>query len=123
MKKYLVETISQHRVRYVVEAREEEHALDEVTLKCEEWSDGWEELSQKHLGDVIISSREVDEEEVLRIFDEDNDYLRSWDRSTKLKVINTIVYDDKEIVPDEREWEYDGLGNRVYRGTMKSYDK
>jgi len=123
MKKYLVETISQHRVRYVVEAREEEHALDEVTLKCEEWSDGWEELSQKHLGDVIISSREVDEEEVLRIFDEDNDYLRSWDRSTKLKVINTIVYDDKEIVPDEREWEYDGLGNRVYRGTMKPYDK
>jgi len=123
MKKYLVETISQHRVRYVVEAREEEHALDEVTLKCEEWSDGWEELSQKHLGDVIISSREVDEEEVLRIFDEDNDYLRSWDRSTKLKVINTIVYDDKEIVPDEREWEYDGLGNRVYRGTMKRYDK
>jgi len=123
MKKYLVETISQHRVRYVVEAREEEHALDEVTLKCEEWSDGWEELSQKHLGDVIISSREVDEEEVLRIFDEDNDYLRSWDRSTKLKVINTIVYDDKEIVPDEREWEYDGLGNRVYRGTMKTYDK
>lgn len=103
MKKYLVETISQHRVRYVVEAREEEHALDEVTLKYEEWSDGWEELSQKHLGDVIISSREVDEEEVLRIFDEDNDYLRSWDRSTKLKVINTIVYDDKEIVPDERE--------------------
>lgn len=123
MKKYLVEVISQHLVRYVVEAREESHALDEVFMKCELYSEDWQEFSQKHIGDTILSSREVDEEEILRVFDTDNDYLKEWSQEKKLTFINTIEYEDKEIVPEEREWEYDGLGNKVYKGTMKSYDK
>jgi len=123
MKKYLVEVISQHLVRYVVEAREESHALDEVSMKCELYSEDWQEFSQKHVGDTILSSREVDKEEILRIFDTDNDYLKEWSQEKKLTFINTIEYEDKEIVPEEREWEYDGLGNKVYKGTMKSYDK
>jgi hypothetical protein len=121
VKKYLVEVISQHLVRYVVEAREESHALDEVFMKCELYSEDWQEFSQKHLGDTILSSREVDEEEILRVFDTDNDYLKEWSQEKKLTFINTIEYEDKEIVPEEREWEYDGLGNKVYKGTMKSY--
>jgi hypothetical protein len=123
VKKYLVEVISQHLVRYVVEAREESHALDEVFMKCELYSEDWQEFSQKHIGDTILSSREVDEEEILRVFDTDNDYLKEWSQEKKLTFINTIEYEDKEIVPEEREWEYDGLGNKVYKGTMKSYDK
>ena len=123
MKKYLVEVISKHLVRYVVEAREESHALDEVFMKCELYSEDWQEFSQKHIGDTILSSREVDEEEILRVFDTDNDYLKEWSQEKKLTFINTIEYEDKEIVPEEREWEYDGLGNKVYKGTMKSYDK
>jgi len=123
VKKYLVEVISKHLVRYVVEAREESHALDEVFMKCELYSEDWQEFSQKHIGDTILSSREVDEEEILRVFDTDNDYLKEWSQEKKLTFINTIEYEDKEIVPEEREWEYDGLGNKVYKGTMKSYDK
>ena len=123
MKKYLVETLSQFRILTIVEAREESHALDEVTEKSENWSEDWKEFSQKHLGDVIISSREVNEEEIIRLFDKEHSHLSSWDRDKKLDVINTIEYEDKELAPDEREWEYDGLGNKVYRGTMKTYDK
>ena len=123
MKKYLVEVISQYLVRYVVEAREESHALDEVFMKCELYSEDWKEFSQAHVGDTILSSREVDEEEILRVFDIDNDYLKEWSQEKKLTFINTIEYEDKEIVPEEREWEYDGLGNKVYKGTMKKYGK
>ena len=103
MKKYLVEVISKHLVRYVVEAREESHALDEVFMKCELYSEDWQEFSQKHIGDTILSSREVDEEEILRVFDTDNDYLKEWSQEKKLTFINTIEYEDKEIVPEERD--------------------
>lgn len=122
MKTYLVEVISQYLVRYVVEAREESHALDEVTIKCELYSEDWKEFSQKHIGDTIMSSREVNETEILRVFDEDNDYLKEWAQEEKLTFINKIDYEDTELAPDERDWEYDGLGNKVYRGTMQSYD-
>ena len=122
MKTYLVEVISQYLVRYVVEAREESHALDEVFMKCELYSEDWKEFSQKHLGDTIMSSREVDETEILRVFDKDNDYLKEWAQEEKLTFINKIDYEDEELAPDERAWEYDGLGNKVYRGTMQSYD-
>jgi hypothetical protein len=123
MKKYLVEVISQHLIRYVVEARKESHAEDEVFMNMSQYNEDWNEFSQRHLGDTILSTREVDEEEIIGMFDRDNDYLASQPREWKLSQINVIKYPDKEIVPDERDWEYDGLGNKVYRGTMKAYDK
>lgn len=123
MKKYLVETISQHVVRYVVEAREEEHALDEVTMNCEVYSDSWKEFSQEHIGDAIVSSREVTDDEIVALFDKHNSYAIDISRERKLNYVNRIKYDDSEIVPEERDWEYDGLGNKVYKGTMRTYEK
>lgn len=123
MKKYLVETISQHVVRYVVEAREEEHALDEVTMNCEVYSDSWKEFSQEHIGDAIVSSREVTDDEIVALFDKHNSYAIDISRERKLNCVNRIKYDDSEIVPEERDWEYDGLGNKVYKGTMRTYEK
>jgi hypothetical protein len=42
-------------------------------------------------------------------------------------MIHKVDYDTpnpnmKELDPDLRDWEYDGLGNKVWKGTMKSYD-
>jgi len=124
MKKYLVETISQHLVRYVVEARNESHALDEVFINTtSDYNENWSEFSQRHIGENVISSREITEDEYINLFDKDNSYLKSWTNERKLSFINKIEYDDKEAIPDEREWEYDGLGNKVYKGTMQSYVK
>ncbi|NBO70610.1 hypothetical protein EBV26_09040 [bacterium] len=76
MPKYLVETISVFRMRYVVEANNASDAKDEVTMN----NDGQlHEFSQLHIDELITSTREIDRAEYLRMFDEDNDYLQSWD--------------------------------------------
>lgn len=125
MKKYIVETISQHLVRYLIEAREEEHALDEVTVNSEIYCETFKEFSQKHLGDVILQAREVTDDEIVKIFDKENYYLaESWTREQKINALsNKIKYDNSESIPDERDWEYDGLGNKVYKGSMRAYKK
>jgi len=85
-KLYLVETVSMFRHRYAVRARSLEHAKD--TVVCEEA----DELSQEHIGENIVSGREITEDEYLQIFDQDNDYLRSWDRAKKLESITQVCY-------------------------------
>lgn len=91
MPKYMVESISMFRMRYVIEAENAEHAKDEVTM-----NDGrLREFSQLHLDEVITSTREIDEAEYLRMFDEDNDYLKEWDRDQKMGWVNVIDYDKR----------------------------
>ena len=90
MPKYLVETVSIFRMRYVVEAENVDHAKDEVTMN----NDGnLHEFSQLHLDEIISSTREIDRDEYLRQFDEDNDYLQEWDDEQKLAWVNVIDYD------------------------------
>lgn len=92
MAKYLVETISMFRMRYVVEAKNKFDAMDEVTM-----NDNGElrEFSQKHIDENITDAREIDREEYLRMFNEDNDYLQDWDEDQKLTFVNVIDYDSK----------------------------
>ena len=90
MPKYLVETISIFRHRYAVEADNEADAVAEVDLNVTEYISGWEELSQVHLAETIVTHREVTEEEILKIFDEDNDYLQNMSKDVKLKHINKV---------------------------------
>jgi len=95
MNKYLVETISVFRIRYVVEAQEESHALDEVVMNnTGEYNDDWHEFSQKHISEDIVSSRPLTDNEFFDIFDKDNDYLKTWTKEQKLKFINVINYKD-----------------------------
>jgi hypothetical protein len=81
----LVDAISSHRMRYVVEVEDVlEHALDTVVMQEAT------EFSQEHLGDQISSYREITEEEYLKIFDIDNDYLKDWDNEKKFNLITKI---------------------------------
>ncbi len=89
MAKYLVETISMFRMRYVVEAEAPEHATDEVVMNH---NGELSEFSQKHIDEVITSVREIDRAEYLRLFDEDNSYLAGWDEDSKLQYVNVIDY-------------------------------
>jgi hypothetical protein len=90
----LVDCISQHRIRYVVEVENDiDYALDEVVAN--EYNADFKEFSQEHLGQVIVSHREITEEEYLKIYDQDNDYLKSWTPEQKLNFINKINYGDE----------------------------
>jgi hypothetical protein len=93
-KLYLVETVSMFRMRYVVEAREESHAMDEVV--CELGNHEFKEFSQHHMDEVIVSTRELSATDYMELFDKDNDYLKSWDTKEKMSMINTIKYEDEK---------------------------
>lgn len=91
MKKYLVETVSMFRMRYVIECESAEHAMDVVTM-----NEVKDEFSQDHLDEVIVSTRELKtKEEYLELFDEDNDYCEEWPEELKLKRIHKVNYDSE----------------------------
>lgn len=83
---FIVEAISTFRMRYAVRCKSAEHAMDTVTMQ----EAG--EMSQVHLGETIVSARKVSKSEYLEVFDEDNDYLRSWSDEKKLETIHTVDY-------------------------------
>jgi hypothetical protein len=99
MKMYMVETVSIFRHRYVVMAKDPEHACDEVVMNTSgNFGDMLQEFSQKHIDESITSVRKIKEKEYLRLFDEDNDYLKTWDDEQKKQFINTINYKKDEIL-------------------------
>ena len=97
----MVDVLSSFRIRYVVRAKNTEDALDEVVMR-ETIDTDFREFSQKHIQPTaIIDHREITEEEYLRIFDEDNDYLKEWTDEQKKKYINVIdYYETKEMSDD-----------------------
>jgi hypothetical protein len=78
MPKYLVEALSQYRMVYVVDTDQQDWAEEMV------WADEVPEFGQMHLGELVVSSREVTDEECIRVHDEINDYLKEWTRDQKL---------------------------------------
>ena len=92
----LVETISQYRMRYVIEVPDD-HNEREYPCTANQWAEDtvtaeeMREFSQKWLGEVISSSREVTQEEILKLCDEDNEYLKSWSDEDKLRLFVTEI--------------------------------
>lgn len=61
---YIVDTIHQFRMRYVVEAKSADDAMDEVTMiDSGNPKDFFHEFSQKFLGETIIDAREITKEQ------------------------------------------------------------
>lgn len=86
----MVDCLQTFLVRYCVELDEndpKEYALDDVVMTVHD-PDQIKEFSQKDLGLNIISHREIDKQEYIRVFDEDNDYLKDWPQENKFKFIN-----------------------------------
>lgn len=88
MTKYLVETISYFRHRYVIDCETAEYATDTVVMNEAD------EMSQKHIDESVTSVREIDDAEYLRVFDEDNDYLREWTEEQKFRYIHKVENDE-----------------------------
>ena len=102
----MVECISTFRMRYVVEvpAGKKEWALDTVSMN--EAS----EFSQEHINESIVSHRVIDEAEYLRVFNEDNAYLSSWEDKDKLKFIER--WKEPESVFEHSKYYYDTERNK-----------
>ena len=71
----VVTTISSHQVRYVMYLTAEE---------CEEFS-------QEHKGECIINAIEMDEHDVLDLFDKENAYLSGWTKDQKIEWIRKTI--------------------------------
>ena len=85
----MVETLSQFLHRYVVELPDDApnfRATDHVLFNSEA-----QEMSQNHLGQMDLSTREITKEEYLRLFNEDNEYLSVWDEEKKFTLINKLT--------------------------------
>jgi len=104
MTKYVVVTaISSYRMRYCIpvdelqrmnpdvsiEGREIEWANDSVT--CEEVN----EFSQKHIGEQIVDSKVISEEEMLELFNKDNEYLKDWTTEKKIEHVRNWRYNNE----------------------------
>jgi hypothetical protein len=86
------------------------------------------EFSQLHIDEMITSAREIDTKEYLCLYDEDNPHFKDWTDEQKLGWVNVIDYNKpnpelKEIDPSQRDWEYDGAGIKVWKGTNDRYVK
>ena len=90
-KDYVVVTaISSYRVRYVMHRDDLQklNPLDPVNVI--EWANDTvtneecEEFSQEHMGEYIVDTVEMNEEDMLAQFDKDNDYLREWTKDQKV---------------------------------------
>jgi hypothetical protein len=94
-KLYMVETVLLTKFRYVIEAYDESHALDEVVMNTSgSYNKDWKEFSQRALEEVVSDCREISPTEYLELFDKDNDYLKEWTLDQKLSYINEIDYKD-----------------------------
>lgn len=85
----LVECVSTFRMRYVVEVPvgTDDWAADTVVMNEAK------EFSQEHIGEQIVSQRDLTREELIKLCDIDNDYCKSWSEEQK---INTFVTQRKD---------------------------
>lgn len=93
MSKYaVVTTVSQFRIRYVIPMDELQKLNPEAPVELQ-WAEDCvtcedvKDFSQKHLGEVIVDTVEMDEKDVLELFDADNDYLKEWQEYKKIEWI------------------------------------
>lgn len=89
MPKYLIETTSTFKIRYVI-GTDSSEGISEEEIKniFLEDQDNIKEFSQKHLGEEVVSIAEITDTEYLERFDEDNDYLSEWSEYMKLGFVN-----------------------------------
>ena len=81
----LVECVSTFRMRYVAEVPvgTDDWAADIVVMNEAK------EFSQEHIGEQIISQRDLTREEVLELCDVDNHYCKAWSEEQKINAFVT----------------------------------
>lgn len=93
----VVTTISQFRMRYVMHKDDLQKLNTEVEVNPIEWAEDTitcnecEDFSQEHLGEIIIDTTTMTEEEMLELFNKDNAYLSQWSDEYKVKWTRRLI--------------------------------
>jgi hypothetical protein len=93
----VVTTISSHRVRYVMHRDDLQKLSPSEPVNAIEWANDTviaeecEEFSQEHMDEYIVDTVEMNEEDILALFDKDNDYLREWTKDQKIGWIRKTI--------------------------------
>ena len=97
-KDYVVVTaISSYRMRYVMHRDDLQKKNTEKPVDVIEWANDTvnmnecEEFSQKHMGEYIVDTVEMNEEDMLELFDKDNDYLSDWSKDQKIEWVRKTI--------------------------------
>jgi len=93
----IITAILSYRMRYVMhrDDLQKQNPLDPVNTI--EWANDivtaeeCVEFSQKHMGEQIIDTVEMNEDDMLVLFDKDNDYLSGWTKDEKLKFVRASI--------------------------------
>ena len=103
-KDYVVVTaLSSYRMRYVMHRDDLQKFNPLDPVNAIEWAndtvtmDECEEFSQEHMGEYIVDTVEMDEEEMLELFDRDNTYLGSWTKDQKVAMVRKSIFLDEKI--------------------------
>ena len=101
-KDYVVVTcISSHRMRYVMHRDDLQKLNPSVPVDAIDRANDTvnmnecEEFSQEYMGEYIIDTVEMNEEDMLELFDKDNDYLREWTKDQKLEWVRNLSGEKK----------------------------
>lgn len=104
----VVTAISSHRMRYVMHKDDLKKLNTDVTPSDKElltWAmdsvtmQECDEFSQMHIGEQIIDVCEMSEDEMLDLFDNDNDYLKGWNRDYKLQWVKRTFVKEEPFEP------------------------
>lgn len=111
----LVDTVSQFRMRYCIEVPDDVENPAEGLLPCtpEEYAsdtvvcEDAKEFGQEHLGETIVSTREVTLEEALAQHRKDNEWCSSWsDEHIMKSAITEIGHSEREKIENEAKYYY-----------------
>jgi hypothetical protein len=97
-KDYVVVTaISSYRMRYVMHRDDLQKLNPSVPVDAIEWANDTvnmnecEEFSQEHMGEYIVDTVEMNKEDMLELFDKDNDYCSDWSKDQKIAWIRKTI--------------------------------
>ena len=103
-KDYVVVTaLSSYRMRYVMHRDDLQKFNPLDPVNAIEWAndtvtmDECEEFSQEHMGEYIVDTVEMDEEDMLELFDKDNPSLGNWTKDQKVAMVRKSIFLDEKI--------------------------
>jgi hypothetical protein len=96
-KDYVVVTaISSFRMRYVLHRDDLQKLNPDLPIDIVEWANDTvsleecDEFSQEHMGEYIVDTVEMNEDEMLDLFDKEYDYLSEWTKDQKIEFVRNV---------------------------------
>ena len=83
----LVTTISTHRMRYCIPVSTLSSNSIELAKRAV-LAERVQEFSQSYLGEQIVDAKTLNTDQMIELFDADNDYLRGWTIQQKIEYAN-----------------------------------